>query len=168
MSKTTTCEETCNFGFVIKFDMFGYYIHVDCSSGQHMHNGHPKPMTSELVAMPMQLMTDEMKSDAQHAMNAQSRKAAGSIYLFGKFGKYINSIKIAYLTSTKKDRNSCDIAKMLETFQASDEISFTCLSDIPVDDFIENNDLMTPPPGEKTITVSLSRTENHEIVRENV
>ena len=102
-------------------------------------------MRSKLVAMPTRLMTDEMKSDARHAMNAQSSKAAGRNYLFGKFGKYINSIKIAYLASTKKDRNIGDIAKMLETFEASDEIRFTCLSDIPVDDFVENNDMISPP-----------------------
>jgi hypothetical protein len=72
MSKTTSSKETCKFCFVIKFDTFGYYIHVDRGSGQHMHNGHPKPMTSKLVAMPMRLMTDEMKIDARHAMNSQS------------------------------------------------------------------------------------------------
>ena len=122
MSKTTTSKETCKFCFVIKFDAFGHYIHVDCGSGQHMHNGHPKPMKSELLAMPTQLLTDEMKSDAGHAMNAQSSKASGRNYIFGKFGKYINSIKIEYLASSKKGRKSCDIAKMLETFEASDEI----------------------------------------------
>ncbi len=113
-------------------------------------------------------MTDEMKSDARHAMNAQTSKDAGRNCIFGKFGKYINSIKIAYLASSKKDRNSCDIEKMLKTFEASYEIIFTCLSDIPVEDYVENPDLTIPTQGEKTITVSLSKTESHEIIRENV
>ena len=57
---------------------------------------------------------------------------------------------------------------MLETFQASDEIRFTCLSDIPVGEFVDNEETTVPLKSEKTITVSLSKKENKKIVRENV
>jgi hypothetical protein len=113
-------------------------------------------------------MSEEMKNDARHAMHTLSSRAAGRNLIFGKFGKYVNAIKIAYLASSQKEKGKCDIASMLETFQASDEIRFTCLSDIPVGGFSEDDATTTSLSGGKTITVSLSKKENNKIIRENV
>ena len=57
---------------------------------------------------------------------------------------------------------------MLETFQVSDEIQFTCLSDIPVDEYFENNSGTSPTESGETITMALSKKENNEIVSQHV
>ena len=56
-----------------------------------------------------------------------------------KIGRYFNSIKVAYLKSqsdkdivSKKD----DISRMISTFETSNEIRFTTLSDIPIDNYV--------------------------------
>ena len=155
------------FGFYIKWGEYGYYINLNRCSGQPMHIGHPRPISQHLISLPTRFMSEEMKYDARHAMDTLSRKAAGRNFIFGKFGKYVNTIKIAYLASSQKYKGKCDIASMLETFQASDDIRFTCLSDIPVGDFVDNDDTTVSLESKTTITVSLSKKEK-KIVRKNV
>ena len=150
MTKSRAPGQTCKFGFYIKWDEYGYYINLNRCSGQPMHIGHPRPISQHLISLPTRLMSEEMKHDARHAMDALSSKAAGRNFIFGKFGKYVNTIKIAYLASSQKGNGKCDIASMLETFQASDEIRFTCLSDIPVGEFVDNDDTTVSLETKKT------------------
>ena len=106
MTKSHDHYQTCKFGFVIKCNEYGYYVNLERRAGQHMHIGHHRPINPEFISLPSRLMSDEMKRDACHAMDAQTSKAAGRNFIFGKFGKYINSIKIAYLASSAKDKKS--------------------------------------------------------------
>ncbi|KAL7526628.1 hypothetical protein ACHAWF_001849 [Thalassiosira exigua] len=86
-------------------------------------------------------MTNEMKRDSKHVMMATCNKAAGRNYMFSKFGKFINRAKVAYLagrddsSSGSMDNSlTTDISRMIENLRSSEEVSFTCLSDVPLSD----------------------------------
>jgi hypothetical protein len=167
-------SSTCKFGFVIKCDQHGYYVNLERRAGEATHSGHPCPINPKLLSHPTRLMSKEEKRDARHAMDAQSSKAAGRNFIFGKFGKYISNIKIAYLSSASEDANlqgKCDIASMLETFKASDEIRCMSLSDIPVEEYFEQTSVLgisDKHTNGKTVTVSLTKNENSDIVSKDV
>ncbi len=58
----------------------------------------------------------------------------------GKFGKFINSLKVDYLYQkfNKSDHASDDIANMLDDFENRKKTSFTTLSDVPINEYLQS------------------------------
>ncbi len=80
-------------------------------------------MASFTTPMPSCLLTDEEKDHIQNAKESSSYNCIGQNFMQGRFGKFINTMKIEYLTCTGNDQDKKDdIALMLETFNYSKEI----------------------------------------------
>ncbi len=64
-------------------------------------------------------------------------------YLHGRFGKFVNLIKVAYLgrkANGKLDSTKDDIDYIMDNFVNSDEISFISLSNVSGKEFFDTND----------------------------
>ena len=171
--KTTSKDHghSCKFGFIIKCDRYGYFVTLQYNGGNPTHTGHPRCLNPSLTPYPKRLMTEEMIRAAKQAMDAQSSKAAGRNFIFGQFGKYIGTMKIAYLSSRNDDgsrKKEDDISRMLETFQSSDEVRFTTLSDMPVQDYLEFYSTETHCDKNITRTVSVTKNGPNDKCVENV
>ena len=86
------------------------------------------------MPFPTRLLTKDQIENTTEIVKAAASKAVGRNFLHGKFGRFINSIKINYLASkTKvgKDSKLGDISRMLDDFENANEIAFTSLSDAP-------------------------------------
>jgi len=85
-------------------------------------------------------LTPHQIEDALHVVNSTSNNGAGRNYLHGRFGKFVNLIKVAYLgrkANGKLDSTKDEIDIMMGDFVNSDEISFISLSDVSATDFFD-------------------------------
>ena len=73
--------------------------------------------------------------NTKEVMKATCNKAAGRNFLYTTFGRYLFSVKVAYLSSRDKTKNSIkdDIMNMIQDFKVSDRFAFTSISDVPID-----------------------------------
>ena len=72
----------------------------------------------------------------KQGVEATCNKSVGRNFLHKGIGRFINSIKITYLCSKHDEEKSeaeDDISRLLENFESSEEIAYTCLSDVPID-----------------------------------
>ena len=121
----------CNFGFTIKWDVHGFYVELERNSGYPVHCNHPRVAESSLLPFPTRYLTSDDIESTKSVVEATSNKAAGRNFLTRGIGRFINSIKIAYLTDKYGDHASDkedDISKMIGNFEQSNEIAYTCLS----------------------------------------
>ncbi len=87
-------------------------------------------------------------------MNANFYNGCAHNFIHGKFGKFINLMKAAYLCRRENgDLNSPrdDIDHMMDNLAKSDEISFVFISNVPIKDYF---DVTTTDFDEDTITIS--------------
>ena len=80
-------------------------------------------------------------------------------------------MKIAYLSSRNDDgsrKKEDDISRMLETFQSSDEVCFTTLSDMPVQEYLEDKSTKEDENQKLTRTVLVTKNGSDENLIENV
>lgn len=133
---------TCRFQFMVKWDPgLCFYIELQQRSGHPYHSSHLKLLSDTSIPLPTRLLTSDQVEETLHVINATSNNGAARNYLHGKFGKFVNLIKIAYLQRRETgvlDSTKDDIDHMLENFESSNEISFVSLSDVPVKDFFES------------------------------
>ena len=158
--KTPMQKVVCKMKFTIKWDEYGFYVELDRASGCHIHNDHPKPLDISAIPYPSRLLTQEQIEDTCQVVAATSNKATGRNFAFNKYGHFISTMKIAYMqdklnhvdgATSKED----DICRMLQNFKDSDDIKFTTLSDIPVQD-LKGYD------GVSNETVTVSTTKNDD------
>ena len=132
---------TCRFQFMVKWDTgLCFYIELQQRSGHPYHSSHLKLLSDTSIPLPTRLLTSDQVEETLHVINATSNNGAARNYLHGKFGKFVNLIKIAYLQRRETgvlDSTKDDIDNMLENFESSNEISFVSLSDVPVKDYFE-------------------------------
>jgi len=91
------------------------------------------------IPLPTRLLTSDQVKETLHVINATSDNVDARNYIHGKFGKFVNLIKIVYLQRRETavlDSTKDDIDHMLENFESSNKISFVSLSDVPVKDFL--------------------------------
>ena len=128
-------KKTCKFRFTIKCDHVGFYVDLARNSGCGMHNDHPNE--SRPLPVPTRLLSEEQISDTQHVVAATCNKTAGRNLVFTKFGRFINNAKTAYLAGRdgrKESGKKSDVERMLDNFQDSNEVQFTCISDVPLEE----------------------------------
>jgi hypothetical protein len=109
------------------------------------------------------LLTSDQIEETLDVINATSNNGAARNYLHGRFGKFVNIIKIAYLHRRENgllDSTKDDIDHMMDNFELSNEISFVSLSDVPVKEYFELYDNHKELPSitdMETITVSMTK-----------
>jgi hypothetical protein len=97
--KTVDCRGcTCKFQFIVKWDrLLGFYVELKHKAGHAIHSSHPKLLDITYLPLSTRLLTPHQIEDALHVVNSTSNNGAGRNYLHGRFGKFVNLIKVAYL-----------------------------------------------------------------------
>ena len=131
---------------------------VEKKAGYAIHSSRPKLLDITYLPCSTRLLTSHQIEDALHVMNSTSNNGTARNYLRGRFGKFVNLIKVAYFgrkANGKLDSMKDDIDHMMENFVNSDEISFISLSDVSATDFFDTdaqvNSGKTP---DDTVTIS--------------
>ena len=154
----------CNFSATIKWDEFAFFVELDRHSGNPMHEHHPKIVKSSAMPFPTRLLTQQQIEDTRDVVRATSNRAVGRNFLKGKLGRFVNSVKIAYLGSREDKSNTADdISDMIDNFITSEEIAFTCISDVPLADLevadANKKDLDT----NETVTIMTKKTPTGDV-----
>ena len=139
---TCTKKKFCRFRCMIKWDEFGFFVQLEKRSGNEMHQYHPRISDASIRPYSTRLLTQEQVENTRHVVESASNKAAGRNFLYSRYGRYCNAIKIAHLASKDdrpNDKRFDDIARMIEDFEDSQEIAFTSIADVPINDFEEGN-----------------------------
>ena len=169
-SKTKASQDQtklCQFYFVIEWDMHGFYVKLKKRSGCSTHSFHPRIFEKGVLPFPSRLLTKEQIENTTEVVKAAASKAVGRNFLRGKYGKFINSIKINYLYSKDDDGKSSkldDISRMLDDFKNAGEIAFTSLSDVPLSDLTESLYDERLDHRDETVTISTLKEDGGEVV----
>ncbi len=135
-------------------------------AGNPYHESHPKVLDPSSIPLPTCLLTSNKIEETLHFVKSTSNND-----LHGKFGKFVNIIKIAYLHRSRRENGLLlstkdDIDHMMENFELSEDISFVSLSDVPMREFLKSAESNAPkfttkqdnahqtPTNNKTVTVS--------------
>ena len=116
--------------------MQDFFVEFGTKAGNHCHHHHAKMIDPSLLPFPTRLLTKNDVEITKQVVEATCNKSVGRNFLHKGIGRFINSIKIAYLCSKhdgEKSEAEDDISRMLENFESSEEIAYTCLSDVPID-----------------------------------
>ena len=121
----------------MKWNHFGFYITVVNKVGCSNHENHMKGDLSKL-ALPMQLIPEAEKDILRSMSDACIGPGVGRNYIFSKLGKYITRAQIAYFTSEPSSPladglQKSDTDSLLEYFEATEEISYHTLWDVPLE-----------------------------------
>ena len=122
--------------------LLGFYVELKHKAGHAIHSSHPKLLDITYLPLSTRLLTPHQIEDALHVVNSTSNNGAGRNYLHGRFGKFVNLIKVAYLgrkANGKLDSTKDEIDIMMGDFVNSDEISFISLSDVSATDFFDTD-----------------------------
>ncbi len=113
--------------------------------------------------MPTRLLSEEEKEDIVNVDKSSGNNVVGRNFMHGKFGKFLNSMKVDYLTRKKNANNgaeSDDIEFMLERFCKSKEIHFTTLTDMPISLLDLKDNQNESHQSESTMSVSTTKTQS--------
>ena len=107
---------------------------IETKSGCLFLNLHPRFIEPQTVPIPTRLLISDQIDNKVHVVNATSNNGAARNYLHGKFGKFINLMKVGYLCRREHGNLQSakdDIYLMMENLVKSKEISFVSLGDVP-------------------------------------
>jgi hypothetical protein len=114
----------CWFQFIVKLEInVCFYIQLKQQSGHAFHFSHTKFIHLNSVSLPTCLLTSDQIDNIVHVVNATSNNGCACNFIHGKFGKFINLMKTAYLCRRKNgDLNSPrdDIDHMMDNLAKSD------------------------------------------------
>jgi hypothetical protein len=140
--RTRSCQALasdgiCSFHFTVRWDFFGFYISTSrVGSGCPNHEYHLKGDLSKL-SMPMRLIPHAEKELLQSVADACIGAAVGRNYVFSKLGKFITKAQIAHFASEPSRPSADGLEKsdtdsLLDFFEATEEISYHTLWDMPL------------------------------------
>jgi hypothetical protein len=158
--KTLECRGcTCKFRFIVKWDMLlGFYVELQHKTGHAIHSSHPKLLDVTYLPVSTRLLKPHQIEDALHVVNSTSNNEATRNYLHGRFGKFVNLNKVAYLVrkaNGKLDSTNDEIAIIMGDFVNSDEISFVSLLDVSAtDSFDTDAQVYSHTSPDDTVTIS--------------
>ncbi len=92
---------------------------AELQSGNPILSNNPKPYDPSTIPIPTRLLDEGEKETVQHMVDSSCTKAAGRNCIFCRFGKFITSMKVAYLNSkhNKCESKDDDIDFMLANFE---------------------------------------------------
>ncbi len=127
-------DEICKFNFKIMYNEYGYIFSITHNGGNHIHNSHRIPHDPSNIPVSTQFLDEEEEETVQYVVGSACNKATGRNYMFCRWGKFVSSMKVAYLNckENKSISEEHDIDFMLADFQKS----FTALYNNPKDDFL--------------------------------
>ena len=160
-------KQNCAFNFVIEWDRYGFYVKLNKRSGCCTHTFHPRIWQRGVLPFPTRLLTKDQIENTKEIVKAAASKAVGRNFLRGKFGRFINSIKINYLASKDnvgKSSKLGDISRMLGDFENAQEIAFTSLSDVPLSDLTESLYDERLDHRNETVTISTKKEDGGEVM----
>jgi hypothetical protein len=138
-TQALTSKERCPFTFTVKWDLLGFYITKDrITNGCPNHENHLQGNLSKL-SLPMHLIPEKEKEILQSMSEACIGTAVGRNYVFSKLGKFITKAQIAHFISEPSrpladGLEKSDTDSLLEFFEATNDISYQTLWDVPLDD----------------------------------
>jgi hypothetical protein len=128
-------ECSCKFQFTLKWVInVCCYIELRQQSGCPFQHSHPRFIDHQTVPILTHLLTSDQIDGIVHVVNATSNNGATRNYLHGKFGKFINLMKAAYLCRREHGNLQSakdDISLMMENLVKSKDISLVSLADVP-------------------------------------
>lgn len=131
-----------------------------------------KPHDPSTIPIPTHLLDEEEEETVQHVVDSSCNKAVSRKYMFCRFGKFITSMKVAYLNykHTKCESKDDDIDSMLANFKKSNEIQFTSLSDIPKKEFLDGSNFSgdNNHHTEETVTVLTTKDKSGNFINSPV
>eukprot|EP00986_Skeletonema_menzelii_P014401 scaffold9529_cov80-Skeletonema_menzelii.AAC.1 len=123
---------TCRpFRFRLRVDEGGFYITVFRGAGISLHQGHPR-FDPKFVPNQSSSLTQEEKKDAQHVVRSTINKAAGREFIKAKFGKFLPSSQIAYLSAIRADHKLDEHSSLIEMFEESENIAGEVTQESPL------------------------------------
>jgi len=162
----------CPFSFTVKWDHRGFYVELKQNAGDPYHKFHPQILKPTSMSFPTRLLTEEQLDDTKEVVSATCNKGVGRNFIRRKFGRFINSIKIAYLSSksdnSKSNATKGDIVRMLDDFEHSDEISFTTLSDVPIDQLTDKLNDERCLSTQETLTIASTKHAKKTVVNTDI
>ena len=160
-------KQLCPFNFVIKWDNNGFFVTLARRSGCATHAYHRQIFEKGVLPFPTRLLTKDQIENTTEIVKAAASKAVGRNFLHGKFGRFINSLKINYLASKSnvgKDSTKLgDISRMLDDFENANEIAFTSLSDVPLSDLTDSLQDERLNLRNETVTISTNKEEGGHV-----
>ncbi len=72
----------------------------------HLHNGHQQPHDPTSIPIPPRLLDEEEEETIKHGVESACNNAAGRNYMFKEMGKFISSMKVAYLNCKQNESDS--------------------------------------------------------------
>ena len=137
-TQALTSDGICPFTFTVKWDLLGFYITKEkIGYGCPNHEYHLKGDLSKL-SLPMHLIPEKEKEILQSMSEACIGAAVGRNYVFSKLGKFITKAQISHFTSEPSRPLASGLEKsdtdgLLEFFEATADISYQTLWDVPLD-----------------------------------
>lgn len=134
MSRQLVMKIHVNSPFSFKFVEYGFYVSLQNNAGHPSHNGHSQPFNTTVIPVLSLVLEDHGQGDILNVLKSTCRKVVGRTFICGKFGKFMNSLKIDYFYCKFKNTKDCttNIASILNNFEKSQGISFTTLFDFPI------------------------------------
>ncbi len=149
--------------FTIKVDHIGFYIDLENQTGHPIHTGYLQPYESDTIPIPSPLLREEEIEDMASAANAVCKNSVDHNFMEEKLKKFINSMCCDYLIckyNCKRKFSKDDISVMLADFQWSNEIKFTTLSNIPINEYLSTNEhSIFQKHSKKSVNISTSKNE---------
>ncbi len=131
----------------MKWDLGCFYIDLQQKAGHPYHTSHPTVLNPTLKPLPTRLLTSDQIKEILHVVKSTSNNGSAQNYLHGKFGKFVNIIKIAYWHWREQGHlltTNDDIHHMMENFELYNKISFISLFDVPVKEFFDLTENSSP------------------------
>ncbi len=140
-SKTKLSDHIGAFLFSFYCDEYGFQINLNRMSGCCNHEGYSRIRDTTSIPIPTCLLSEDEILGTKHVVDSSCYKAAGTNFIRGKFGKFLNYIKVEYILKKYDNNHSSaqdDTPNMLDYFKKSKAIRFTRLSNIP-EGFLSRN-----------------------------
>ncbi|KAL7529904.1 hypothetical protein ACHAXR_003219, partial [Thalassiosira sp. AJA248-18] len=155
--------------FTIKWEMHGYFVELRRMIGNPEHSGHPRPLNPTELPVPTRLLSKEALNDVKLVTETHTSCKMARNFIYKKIGHFVDSAKIAWLqTKSDNPKKKDDIHNMLGMFKSSNEVRFTSLSDVPIDQYCYVDPHEKSTDAADTVTMSLSKDENNNITQEDI
>jgi hypothetical protein len=127
------------------------------------HNSHPRFIEPQIVPIPTRLLTLDQIDNIVQVVNATSNNGAAHNYLHGKFGKFINLMKAAYLCMRENGNLQSakdDIYLMMDNLVKSKDISFVSLADVSAKEYFDGHLHLD---SSDTVTIATTKTFSGDV-----
>ena len=116
IKQADTSSGSCRFSAMVKCDDIGPYINLEYRAGCPFHSNHPKPISSEIIPLPLKLLSKDAKKNAVDVVQSAASNAAGRNFLLKNQKGFFDCARMAYLkkkASGEVNTGMCSIGQHL-------------------------------------------------------